>query len=39
MRIYHRSKDLIRNPKFGLGKLNNDYEQGFYTTKSKELAM
>lgn len=37
MRIYHGSKDLIRQPEFGKGKKNNDYGLGFYCTE--ELCM
>lgn len=36
--IYHGSKDIIKKPLFGLGKLYNDYGQGFYCTENLELA-
>jgi hypothetical protein len=35
--LYHGNKDKDMIPKFGLGKSNNDYGQGFYTTPDKEL--
>ena len=38
MIIYHGSNKIIENPKFGLGKIHNDYGQGFYCTESIELA-
>lgn len=37
-RIYHGSVDIIPNPKLHLGKMNNDYGQGFYCTEDMELA-
>jgi hypothetical protein len=36
--LYHGTKELNLVPKFGIGKINNDYGQGFYTTPDKELA-
>lgn len=36
--LYHGSRQSILVPKFGVGKINNDYGQGFYTTMNKELA-
>lgn len=36
--VYHGSKQKILIPKFGVGKENNDYGQGFYTTPNLELA-
>lgn len=36
--LYHGSKDNNIRPTFGLGKPNNDYGQGFYTTPHKNLA-
>ncbi|MDO4179292.1 MAG: DUF3990 domain-containing protein [Phascolarctobacterium sp.] len=38
MRIYHGSKEIIYQPLYGKGKLNNDYGQGFYCTPHIELA-
>lgn len=38
MRIYHGSKDIIKNPTLYGGKETNDYGYGFYCTKEKELA-
>lgn len=35
--LYHGSKELNLVPKFGIGKPNNDYGRGFYTTPDKEL--
>lgn len=36
--IYHGSKDIIENPKFGKGKPYNDYGLGFYCTENLALA-
>lgn len=36
--IYHGTKEVNLIPKYGFGKKNNDYGQGFYTTQDKELA-
>ena len=36
--IYHGSQQVVRVPKFGVGKIYNDYGQGFYCTESIELA-
>ena len=36
--IYHGSVSIIEVPKYGAGKLNNDYGRGFYCTESLELA-
>ena len=36
--IYHGSQQIVKAPKFGVGKAYNDYGQGFYCTKSIELA-
>lgn len=36
--LYHGSRQSILVPKFGVGKINNDYGRGFYTTMDKELA-
>lgn len=38
MLIYHGSKKIIKKPQLGLGKVHNDYGQGFYCTKDLELA-
>lgn len=37
-RIYHGSVNVIEKPAFGLGKLRNDYGQGFYCTEDITLA-
>ena len=36
--IYHGSPSVVEKPALGLGKPNNDFGSGFYTTKSIELA-
>lgn len=36
--IYHGSKNIVMQPKFGLDKLYNDYGRGFYCTESLDLA-
>lgn len=36
--IYHGSKDIIKKPKYGVGKPYNDYGLGFYCTESLDLA-
>ena len=36
--IYHGSQNVIEFPKYGVGKLYNDYGLGFYCTESIELA-
>lgn len=36
--LYHGSNQDNLIPKFGYGKINNDYGRGFYTTPNKELA-
>lgn len=36
--IYHGSKDIIKKPVFGKGKIYNDYGLGFYCTENLELA-
>lgn len=38
MIIYHGSNKIITKPGYGLGKIHNDYGQGFYCTESIELA-
>ena len=36
--IYHGSKDIIKQPVYGLGNKTNDYGLGFYCTENSELA-
>ena len=36
--LYHGSKDIIRTPEYGKGKLYNDYGLGFYCTENPDLA-
>lgn len=36
--IYHGSKNIIENPKYGLGNKHNDFGLGFYCTKNIDLA-
>lgn len=36
--IYHGSEKILRVPEYGKGVINNDYGQGFYCTKNKDLA-
>ena len=36
--LFHGSNEKVTQPKFGLGKSNNDYGRGFYCTLDKELA-
>ena len=36
--IYHGSQQIVKIPKFGIGKKYNDYGQGFYCTENIELA-
>lgn len=38
MTLYHGSPTIVRKPLFGFGKPYNDYGQGFYCTKSLDLA-
>lgn len=38
MKLFHGSRDIIRKPLYGQGKIYNDYGQGFYCTRSRELA-
>ena len=38
MIIYHGSQQIVEVPKYGMGKIYNDYGQGFYCTQSDELA-
>ena len=37
--LYHGSTTEVRQPKFGLGRTDNDYGQGFYTTAIYEKAV
>jgi hypothetical protein len=37
-KIYHGSKDIISTPKWGYGKLYNDYGLGFYCTEDLNMA-
>lgn len=36
--LYHGSSEIISMPVYGLGKLYNDYGQGFYCTENLEMA-
>lgn len=36
--IYHGSQQIVKVPRFGIGKKYNDYGQGFYCTENIELA-
>ena len=36
--IYHGSKQIVENPKFGEGRAHNDFGMGFYCTESNALA-
>lgn len=36
--IYHGSQQIVKEPKYGVGKKYNDYGQGFYCTENIELA-
>jgi hypothetical protein len=36
--IYHGSQQVVETPTFGIGKMYNDYGQGFYCTENNELA-
>ena len=36
--LYHGSEKIIREPKYGIGNIKNDYGQAFYCTQIKELA-
>ncbi len=36
--LYHGSEQLVEEPTFGKGKLNNDFGLGFYCTESEDLA-
>jgi len=36
--LYHGSDKILKIPVFGKGEIHNDYGQGFYCTKNKDLA-
>ena len=36
--LYHGSEQLVEEPTFGKGRVNNDFGLGFYCTESEELA-
>lgn len=38
IRLYHGTMEENLKPRYGIGKLNNDYGSGFYTTPNLELA-
>lgn len=38
MRLYHGSERVIERPRYKYGKTDNDYGQGFYCTREKEMA-
>lgn len=38
MELWHGSQKIIKVPQFGLGKVHNDYGQGFYCTENLDLA-
>lgn len=38
MKLWHGSQKIINAPQLGLGKIHNDYGQGFYCTESLDLA-
>lgn len=38
MELWHGSQKIVGVPQFGLGKVHNDYGQGFYCTESLDLA-
>lgn len=38
MKLWHGSQKIIETPQLGLGKVHNDYGQGFYCTESLDLA-
>ena len=37
MELWHGSQKIVEVPQFGLGKVHNDYGQGFYCTKTLTL--
>ena len=38
MKLWHGSQKIIKAPQLGLGKVHNDYGQGYYCTESLDLA-
>lgn len=36
--LYHGSYEIVKHPKFGKGKSDNDYGRGFYCTRDKDMA-
>lgn len=38
MELWHGSQKIVETPQLGLGKVHNDYGQGFYCTESLDLA-
>jgi len=38
MKIFHGSSTVIKKPRYGVGKVGNDFGLGFYCTESEELA-
>lgn len=38
MIIFHGGKDIIKNPQFGVGRPDNDYGSGYYTTQDPQKA-
>ena len=38
MRIYHGAKQIVREPRFGIGRSYNDFGLGFYCTKNEDRA-
>jgi hypothetical protein len=36
--VYHGSAAIVKKPKYGFGKVKNDFGPGFYTTRSEEMA-
>lgn len=38
MKLWHGSQKIIKAPQLGLGKVHNDYGQGFYCTENLDLA-
>ena len=37
LHLYHGSKEIVRNPEYGLGRKHNDYGIGFYCTEDEDL--
>lgn len=36
--LFHGSRLVVERPQFGMGKVTNDYGQGFYCTQHRDLA-